>query len=62
MRLSERRAAAVRRYLVAKYHIQPTRLAVQGFGSTQLLDPAKPEDPVNRRVQILNTSTATAQQ
>jgi outer membrane protein OmpA-like peptidoglycan-associated protein len=62
MRLSEKRAAAVRRYLVAKYRIQPTRLAVRGFGSTQLLDPAKPEDPVNRRVQILNTSTATAQQ
>lgn len=62
MRLSERRAAAVRNYLVAKYRIQPTRLAVRGFGSTQLLDAAKPDDPVNRRVQILNTSTATAQQ
>ena len=62
MRLSERRAAAVRRYLVAKYHIQPTRLAVRGFGSTQLLEPSNPEDGVNRRVQILNTSTATAQQ
>jgi outer membrane protein OmpA-like peptidoglycan-associated protein len=62
LRLSEKRAAAVRRYLVNRYQIQTTRLAVRGFGSSQLLDPAKPEDPVNRRVQILNTATATAQQ
>jgi outer membrane protein OmpA-like peptidoglycan-associated protein len=52
--LSERRAEAVRQYLTAQFAIEPNRLAARGFGKMRLLDPARPEDGVNRRVQILN--------
>ena len=53
-KLSERRAAAVRNYLVFQYDIEPDRIETVGFGKTQLLDPSKPEDGVNRRVQVIN--------
>ncbi len=57
-KLSERRADAVRRYLVAQYGIAQTRLSSIGYGSSQLLDPARPEDGVNRRVQVVNITPA----
>ncbi|GGF11056.1 hypothetical protein GCM10011611_15870 [Aliidongia dinghuensis] len=50
--LSERRAAAVKDYLVAKYGIDQNRLKTVGYGKTQLLDPANPTSGVNRRVQV----------
>lgn len=53
-KLSERRAAAVRNYLVFQYDIEPDRIEGVGFGKTQLLDPSKPEDAINRRVQVIN--------
>jgi tetratricopeptide (TPR) repeat protein len=53
-KLSERRADAVRRYLIAQYGIATSRLSSIGYGSSQLLDPARPEDGVNRRVQVVN--------
>jgi outer membrane protein OmpA-like peptidoglycan-associated protein len=53
-RLSERRAEAVRNYLVFQYDIEPNRVETVGFGKVQLLDPSKPEDGINRRVQIIN--------
>jgi outer membrane protein OmpA-like peptidoglycan-associated protein len=53
-KLSERRAAAVRNYLVFQYDIEPDRIESVGFGKTQLLDPSKPEDAINRRVQVIN--------
>ena len=56
--LSERRAAAVRDYLVTKFHIDQLKLESNGFGSRELLDPRHPEDGVNRRVQITNVSSA----
>jgi outer membrane protein OmpA-like peptidoglycan-associated protein len=61
-KLSERRADAVRQYLVTKYNIEPRRLTAKGYGKSQLFDPAHPEDGVNRRVQVLNaTASARAQ-
>ena len=57
-RLSERRASAVRAYLIATIGIAPDRLTAQGFGKTQLLDPTRPEDGVNRRVQIVNVTAS----
>jgi outer membrane protein OmpA-like peptidoglycan-associated protein len=54
MKLSQRRAQAVRDYLVAQYDVDPGRLDVVGFGLTRLADPLKPEDGINRRVQVTN--------
>ncbi len=54
--LSERRAAAVRDYLVAKFGVSPNRLVAVGLGETQLLVPTPDEtsSPRNRRVQVVN--------
>jgi outer membrane protein OmpA-like peptidoglycan-associated protein len=57
-KLSERRADAVRRYLIAQFGIAAERLSAKGYGKSQLLDPANPEDGVNRRVQIINVTAA----
>jgi outer membrane protein OmpA-like peptidoglycan-associated protein len=53
-KLSERRAAVVRNYLVFQYDLDPERIEIVGFGKSQLLDPSKPEDGINRRVQVIN--------
>ena len=55
-KLSERRADAVKRYLISQYSLSSDRLSTIGYGMTQLLDPSRPEDGVNRRVQVINTS------
>ena len=52
--LSERRAEAVRRYLVEKFKLQIDSFVVTGFGKTELKDPAQPLSEVNRRVQVVN--------
>ena len=57
-KLSERRAEAVKRYLVSQYGLAPERLSVAGYGKSQLLDPARPEDGVNRRVQVINITAS----
>jgi outer membrane protein OmpA-like peptidoglycan-associated protein len=56
--LSERRAEAVREYMISQYGIKAERLAAVGYGKSKLLDPDRPEDGVNRRVQILNVTAA----
>lgn len=59
--LSERRADAVKRYLVERSGISATDLVTVGYGKTQLKDPANPLAEVNRRVQVVNTeNNATA--
>lgn len=50
--LSERRAMAVKRYLVDVRSISERRLIEKGFGESRLLNVSVPEDGVNRRVQI----------
>lgn len=50
--LSERRATTVRRYLVDRGWVEDAKLASVGYGKSRLLDPTRPEDGVNRRVQI----------
>ena len=54
--LSERRANAVRDYLVERFGISPARLMTEGLGESRLLVPTPDETPQqrNRRVQILN--------
>ena len=58
-KLSERRAEAVRNYLITQSGIPVERLTAKGYGKSQLLDPERPEDGVNRRVQVINTGAAS---
>jgi len=53
-RLSERRAAAVRDYLVRTAGIADARLIALGFGKSKPLNPADPLAAENRRVEIVN--------
>ena len=50
--LSERRAEAVRRYLVERHDIDPAHLDATGHGEARLKDPANPNAGSNRRVEI----------
>lgn len=50
--LSERRALEARRFLTEHFGILPGRLIAVGFGEEHLADPARPLDPINRRVEI----------
>jgi outer membrane protein OmpA-like peptidoglycan-associated protein len=52
--LSERRAEAVAAYIVKNFGIAPARLSTTGYGKSRLLEPSRPEDGVNRRVQVIN--------
>jgi len=54
LKLSQRRAQAVREYLSKEEKIVPARLTAVGKGATDPLDAAHPEAAVNRRVQIVN--------
>ncbi len=51
--LSERRAAAVRRFLVEQFPIAPARLFSIGFGETRLKVPDAPQAALNRRVEVM---------
>jgi outer membrane protein OmpA-like peptidoglycan-associated protein len=59
--LSERRADAIKRYLVDKYGINGSDLVTVGYGKSKLKDPSRPLSEVNRRVQVANVENkATA--
>lgn len=60
--LSERRADTIKRYLIEKYGIAGSDLVTVGYGKTKLKDTENPNDPINRRVQVVNMDTKTAQQ
>lgn len=51
--LSERRADAIKRFLIEKYAIASDTLVTVGYGKAKLKDPAHPMDPANRRVQVV---------
>jgi hypothetical protein len=57
--LSQRRAEAVRDYLVSKHGVQPARLPVQGFGESEPYDPDRPTAAVNRRVTFSDPESAS---
>jgi outer membrane protein OmpA-like peptidoglycan-associated protein len=59
--LSERRADTIRNYLVQKFGINGSDLVTVGYGKTKLKDAQNPSDPINRRVQVVNMETETAQ-
>jgi outer membrane protein OmpA-like peptidoglycan-associated protein len=52
--LSERRAEAVKRYLVTNFQIPATSLVTVGYGKTKLKNESDPNAAENRRVQIVN--------
>lgn len=58
--LSERRADAVKHYLVEKFGIAGTDLVTVGYGETRLKKPDAPLDAANRRVQVVNMQNKTA--
>src|SRR6476620_5465533 len=57
--LSERRAEAVKAYLVAHYRIPASNLIAVGYGKSKLKNVNDPFSPENRRVQIVNMTVAT---
>jgi outer membrane protein OmpA-like peptidoglycan-associated protein len=57
-KLSERRAEAVKAYLMTKLKIPAQNLATAGFGKRDLKNPAEPFAAENRRVQIVNLGTS----
>ncbi len=52
--LSNRRAEAVRAFLIQQFPILPSMLQIVGYGEDYLRDPGNPDAAVNRRVQIVN--------
>ncbi len=52
--LSERRADAVKNYLLQKYGIDGSHLVTAGYGKSQLKNTGIPYSAENRRVQIIN--------
>jgi outer membrane protein OmpA-like peptidoglycan-associated protein len=52
--LSERRADAIKRFLVDKYGINGGDLVTVGYGKSKLKDPNQPMAEANRRVQVVN--------
>lgn len=54
--LSERRADAVRRFLLEQYGIAAGNLVTVGYGKTHLKNLAEPLSGENRRVQIVNAT------
>ena len=51
-KLSEQRAASVRKYLAQRFLLHPNTLVSIGLGETQLKRPAEPHAGINRRVEI----------
>ena len=52
--LSERRADAIKKYLIDRYGIAGSDLVTVGYGKSKLKDPANPMSDANRRVQVVN--------
>jgi outer membrane protein OmpA-like peptidoglycan-associated protein len=52
--LSERRALAVKNYLISRYGVPENQLAVIGYGPDKLKFPDKPYAGQNRRVEVVN--------
>lgn len=52
--LSERRAQAIRRFLIERFRLPEDRLMAAGFGRQRLKNRANPFADENRRVQVVN--------
>ena len=60
MRLSSRRADAVKRYLITRHSLRANRLLTAGKGSTDLHDADNPNSGANRRVILMAFEGETA--
>ena len=58
--LSERRAEAIKRYLMQKFGLAAENLVTAGYGKTQLKNTADPFADENRRVQVVNMESKEA--
>jgi outer membrane protein OmpA-like peptidoglycan-associated protein len=61
-RLSERRAEAVKRFLVARFKLRKDVVNTVGHGKTQPKNATDPFAAENRRVEIINTAGGAAEQ
>ena len=52
--LSERRAHAVRKYLIEQHGVDSTKVLSIGRGESELYDPKDPSAGINRRVEFTN--------
>jgi outer membrane protein OmpA-like peptidoglycan-associated protein len=52
--LSERRANAIKDYLISRYRIPAENLVAAGYGESRLKNKADPNAAENRRVEIIN--------
>ena len=59
-KLSERRAASIKQYLVDNFHLSAGNLRTVGYGKTRPKNKMDPNAPENRRVEVIN-ETARAQ-
>jgi len=59
-KLSERRADAIKSFLVSRYKIPAADLVTVGYGKTRLKNPDDPLSPENRRVRVVNTAANVA--
>ena len=58
--LSAKRARAVKSYLIDRFGVDRRRLVAHGWGEERLKDSLDPNNPVNRRVEIVNVSPPAA--
>ena len=54
LKLSQRRAEAIRKFLVEQFKVEERRLLAVGYGEEQLKNKADPNADENRRVQVVN--------
>jgi len=57
LKLSQARANAVMEALTTTFRVDPARLEAVGLGEEALIDARNPDDPINRRVQVINIGT-----
>jgi outer membrane protein OmpA-like peptidoglycan-associated protein len=60
LKLSERRADAVKRFLVEQYKVSAADLVTVGYGKSRLKNPNDPFAAENRRVRVVNTAANVA--
>jgi outer membrane protein OmpA-like peptidoglycan-associated protein len=53
-KLSERRAAMIKQYLVDNFHLSAENLRTVGYGKTRPKNPSDLNAPENRRVEVVN--------
>jgi outer membrane protein OmpA-like peptidoglycan-associated protein len=58
--LSQRRAEAVRGFLIEHFKLSPGVLIARGFGESRLKNPSDPRSGENRRVQVINWTSEVA--